>query len=58
MARDSKGKGRCWCFIHHATTPEEKEEAARRLEYFKSMDDERGGWITELSLEPCPGMVE
>lgn len=45
----------CHCLIRHAVTKEDRESAAERLTYFRSIGDSQGVLITVASLGGCPG---
>ncbi|HIK67145.1 MAG TPA: hypothetical protein EYF95_04180 [Flavobacteriales bacterium] len=46
----------CHCFIRHATSPDEREAAAKRLKYSRSVGDTNGIIIAIAALSgDCPG---
>ena len=46
----------CHCFIRHATTPDERAAAVKRLEEARSMGDTNGIIIAMAALTgKCPG---
>ena len=46
----------CHCFIRHATAPDEREAARKRLEYARSIGDTNGIIIAIAALSgDCPG---
>jgi len=46
----------CHCFIRHATSPDERKAAAKRLDYARAVGDTNGIIIAIAALSGnCPG---
>lgn len=48
---------KCVCFFWHARTDEEREQAVKDLEYFRSIGDPVGTMMTLNSLMKCSSVT-
>jgi hypothetical protein len=44
----------CRCFVRHAITPEEREQAWENLQYCRRIGDSNGMILYLAQLQPCP----
>jgi hypothetical protein len=54
--RRKRMAGECHCWVRHALTDQELETTWAQLEYFRSIGDMHGFWISLVQYAgPCPG---